>query len=223
MTESDLTEFVRADLESLGYTTYAEVLDTGSKIRCDMYARCEDETNSNCGHTIVFEAKLSFTLKVIEQAYQWKQRKRAHFVYLIVPSTYKNMKTRKFARELCKMLGIGVMEVNINSDKYVISVKPDKCINPVPPKLYEEQKLTIASNSDNTYVTPFKMTVKCLYEYMEHRDEEIMGVLMKNINHHYKTDMSGINAIKFLIEKQVIKGFYITKIKNKLVLKKHGF
>lgn len=223
MTESDLTEFVRADLESLGYTTYAEVLDTNSKIRCDMYARCEDETNDNFGHTIVFEAKLSFTLKVIEQAYHWKQKKRAHFTYLIVPSTYKNMKTRKFARDLCKMLGIGVMEVNIKSDKYIISVKPDRCINPVLPKLYEEQKLTIASNSGNTYITPFKLTVKMLHEYMEHKNEEVMMVLMKNINHHYKTDMSAINAIKFLIEKQVITGYYITKIKNKLVLKKHGF
>ena len=39
MTESELTEFVRADLEQIGYTTYAEVcVKGGGDIRCDMYA-----------------------------------------------------------------------------------------------------------------------------------------------------------------------------------------
>jgi len=221
--ESILTEFVRRDLNDLGYTTYGEVLDTNSKIRCDMYARIEDLNHPNCGHTIVFEAKLTFNLKVIEQAYKWLSKKRAHDVYIIVPTTFKNMSTRRFARELCSKLGIGVMEVSILKNKYNVTVKPVRCSNPSPPKLYEEQKLTIASNSSNTYVTPFKITLNNINSYMENKNQDYLTNMVKNISHHYKGDISAVRSIRFLIDKHIIKDFYITKENNKLVIKKHGF
>lgn len=221
--ESILTEFVRRDLNSLGYTTYGEVLDTNSSIRCDMYARMEDPENPNFGHTIVFEAKLSFNLKVIEQSYKWLAKRRAHDIYIIVPSTFKNMSTRKFAREVCSKLGIGVMEVSMTKNKYYVTVKPIRCPNPTPPKLYEQQKQTIASNSSNSYVTPFKITLTNINEYMENKNQDYLTNMVKNIKHHYKGDVSAVRSIRFLIEKNVIKDFYITKENNKLIIKKHGF
>ena len=67
MEESDLTEFVRKDLESIGFITYAEVcVRGGGDKRCDMYARIEDTANPQVGHTIAFEAKLTFNFKVLE-------------------------------------------------------------------------------------------------------------------------------------------------------------
>jgi hypothetical protein len=221
--ESILTEFVRRDLNSLGYTTYAEVLDTSSTIRCDMYARIEDPNHTNYGHTIVFEAKLSFTLKVIEQAYKWLAKRRAHDVYIIVPSTFKNISTRKFARDVCSKLGIGVMEVNMVKNKYYVTVKPIRCDKPNPPKLYEQQKNTIASNASNAYVTPFKITLENIITYMEHKNHDFLTNMVKNIKHHYKGDISAVRSIRFLIDKNIIKDFYITKENNKLIIKKHGF
>jgi len=223
MEESVLTEFVRRDLESIGYTTYAEVcFRGGGNIRCDMYARKEDDSIES-GHTILFEAKLSFNLKVIEQAYQWKLKGAANEFYVIVPTTYKNMSTRKFARELCRLLGIGVMEVNVMAGKYQVTVKPVWISNPKIPTLYEEQKLTIASNSDNSFVTPFKITVKRLNEYMEGKNKEYLTELVKNIDHHYKGDIKGVRNIRFNIETKVIQGFYISKENNKIVVIRDGF
>jgi hypothetical protein len=224
MEESVLTEFVRRDLESIGYTTYAEVcIKGGGDIRCDMFALMEDRDSPMFGQSIVFEAKLTFNFKVLEQAWAWKSKKRSHEVYVIVPTTFKNTKTRKFAREICKSLGIGVMEVNVNTQKYQITVKPAWCKNPKLPALYEEQKFIIASNSENKFMTPFKVTVKRLNEYMRDRDRELLTVLVKNVKHHYKGDIAAVRAIKFLVEKNVIQGFYISKEKNKIVIRKYAF
>lgn len=219
MTESDLTEFVRADLEQIGYTTYAEVcVKGGGDIRCDMYSRVEDKKHKNYGMCIAFEAKLNFNFTVLQQAYGWKNR--AHEIFIIVPATYKNMKTRKFARELSRLLGIGVMEVNINTGKYHITVKPEFCHTPKFPELYEEQKMIIASNADNKYVTPFKITVERLREYMKDKDSDILINAVKNIKHHYKSTVSAVRTIKLLIERGAIKGYEIEKDNNKLILRK---
>ena len=219
MTESDLTEYVRKDLESLGYTTYAEVcVKGGGDKRCDLYARIEDKNNPKYGYTIAFEAKLSFNLKVIEQSYF--QGKRAHETFIICPTTHKSMSSRRFARELCKILGIGVMEVNVDYGKYHITVKPKMFPHPKVPTLYEEQKQTLASTKNGDYVTPFKITVNRINDYMKDKNNITLLQIVKNIKHHYKSDVSGCRAIKHLIETNVIKGFYISKINNKIVIVK---
>jgi hypothetical protein len=89
--------------------------------------------------------------------------------------------------------------------------------------LYDEQKLTTASNSNNEYVTPFKITVNNINNFMKDKDNEFLTVIVKNIKHHYKGDIAATRNIRFLVEKNVIKGFYITKENNKIVLKKYGF
>ena len=210
ITEEDLTEFVRSDFNLLGYTTYAEVcLYGGGSRRCDMFAVKDNES-------IVFEAKLSFNLKVIEQAYLWKQN--ANKVFVLIPKTHKQIKSRIFARKICESLGIGVMEVNIITGKYTITVQPQINNKPKLPKLYEEQKLTKASNDKNEFVTPFKLTVNKLNDYMKNKKKDLLNNVVKNIDHHYSNDKSAVNAIKKLIQKNVIKNFYIKKENNKIVI-----
>ena len=219
--ESDLMEFVRADFESLGYTTYAEVLYKNTGKRCDLYGRVEDTLNANFGTTIAFEAKLTFNMKVIEQAHFWKDK--AHQVYIVVPTTYKDMSSRRFARKLCEALGIGVLEVNVAQNKYFMTVRCPVNSSPKFPTLYKEQKETLASNSSNNYVTPFKITVANINKYMEGRNSEMLTSLVKNVKHHYKSNMSAVNCIKNLVVMKAIKGYYITKEKNKIMLIKNGF
>jgi len=221
MQESELTEYVRADLEKIGYITYAEVcLKGGGDSRADMYARIEDPLHSEYGTTIAFEAKLNFNLKVIEQAYTW--RTRSHKSFIIVPTTFKNMSSRRFAREVCKKMGIGVMEVNISSGKYNITVKPERCQNPKIPPLYPEQRYIIASNSDNKFMTPFKATVQRMNELFKVEDRIDLVDLIKRIKHHYKSDMAAKRNIKSFIEKGVIRGFYIVREWDKLVICKQN-
>lgn len=219
MSESDLTEFVRSDFEQLGYTTYGEVcMAGGGSRRCDMYILNEDKNSNEYNLSIAFEAKLSFNLKVIEQAYYWTNK--ANYVYILIPVSYKNQKSRVFARMLCDKLGIGVMEVSLTKGKYFVTVKPKLNLKPKRPKLYEEQKETIASNSKNDFITPFKITVKQINEYMQTRDEAYLIEVVKNIKYHYSNERSACNSIKNNILNGVIKGFYISKKNNKLIIKK---
>jgi hypothetical protein len=221
MEESILSEFVRADLEKIGFTMYAEVQDhKGSKHRCDMFGRCEDPLQEAYGNTIAFEAKLNFNLKVIEQAYHWKAKKRANFVYIIIPSTNKNLSSRKFARELCSLLGIGVMEVNIVKEQYHVTVQASKIDNPKIPELYKEQKMIIASNAANQYMTPYKRTVSRINDYFKDKQFCYISDIIKNVDHHYKSEVHAARNIKFLIENKVMKGFYLIKKNNKIVIVK---
>lgn len=217
MQESELTEYVRTDLEKIGYVTYAEVcLKGGGDSRADMYARVEDPLSPEYGMTIAFEAKLSFNLKVIEQAYTW--RTRSHKTFIIVPTTYKNMSSRRFARQVCKKLGIGVMEVNISAGKYNVTVEPELCQSPKIPHLYPEQRNIIASNSDNKFMTPFKATVNRMSELFKKENRIDLNIIVKSIKHHYKSDMAAKRNIKSFIEKGVIKGYYIIREWDKLIV-----
>lgn len=216
--ESDLMEFVRSDFENLGYTTYAEVLYNKTGKRCDLYAIIEDKNHQQYGMTIAFEAKLSFNLKVIQQANFWKDK--AHNVYIIVPTTYKDIQTRKFAREICEKLGIGVLEVNILQNKYFMTVKSGFIDKPKYPTLYKEQKDIISSNNNNSYVTPFKLTVTELNKYMENKKSDYLLNVVKNIKHHYSSNSSAITSLKNLITKGIIKNFYISRNNNKIIINK---
>jgi len=213
-TESDLMEFVRSDFEQIGYTTYAEVCyKGGGSKRCDLFA-----INETINHSIVFEAKLSFNLKVIEQCYQW--RNHANDSYIIIPKVYRNIKTIKLARIICEHLGIGVIEVDFKRQIYDMTVKSKNVDNPILPKLYDEQKLTISSNSKSDFITPFKITVKSIDEYMLDKSEIYLNDLIQNIKHHYKSNLSATNAIKSLVERKIIKNYFITKLNNKIILNK---
>lgn len=219
MEESLLTEYVRADLEKIGYVTYAEVcVKGGGDKRADMFARIEDPLNEEYGKCIAFEAKLSFNLKVLEQAAFWLNR--AHMTYIIVPATNKSMSSRKFARELCKVLGIGVMEVNMQKQQYHVTVQSKVCENPIIPALYPEQRMIKASNKYNTYMTPYKVTVMNMYEYFKDKQFVYMSEAISNIKHHYKSDVKASKSIKYLIENKIIRGFYIVKKNHKIVIGK---
>lgn len=221
MTESDFSEYIRADLEKIGFTTYAEVMDKNSRRRADLVARIEnDPLEEKYGEVTIFEAKLSFNLKVLQQAYYWKIYKKAHRTYILVPSSNKNLNDRKFGRELCKLLGIGVMEVDINKNKYYVTVKPEYNQSPNLITLYPEQRMIIASNADNVYMTPFKVTVLNINAFFKEKQFAYITDLIKNIKHHYKSDVAAAKAIKMLIDKKVIKGFYLAKKNHKIVIGK---
>lgn len=223
MLESVLTEYVRADLEKIGFVTYAEVcVKGGGDKRADMFARVEDPTHEKYGQTIAFEAKLTFNLKVLEQAYFWKNR--AHQVYIVVPAIRRALGSRKFARELCQSLGIGMMEVDIDREQYHVTAQSGTCKSPIVPELYQEQRMVIASNAGNVYMTPFKRTVMRINEFFKDKQFCHMTELVKGIDHHYKSDIAAAKALKILIENKAVKGFYLIKKNHKIVIGKitHG-
>jgi len=209
--ESDLTLIIRKHLEEEGYTTYGEVQLKAGNIRCDLFA-VKDKVS------IAIEAKLTFSFKVLNQAYNWLNH--ANYVYVLVPAVRRG-KSRKFAIQCAKSLGIGVIEVT-KAGKLNI-VEGDFNSKPKLPKLYDEQKDTVASNSKNEYITEFKLTVNKINDYMVDKNKCKLTDVIKNINHHYKTDKSAVSAIKKMIDIQVIENYYITKEGRSLFLNKYEF
>ena len=199
LSEKDLAVHVVAYLERVGYTTYKEVaLNGGGTDRADIYGVAQLGNNYA---TVSVETKTTFSIKVIEQAWQWVGR--AHNVYIAVPAT-KSRTERVFARDLCSMLGIGVMEVTGSS----VEVTCPALHHPTPvfPKLYEEQKLSIAGNADNEYVTPYKLTADRILVYMQGREKATITEVVTNVKHHYRHNTSAKSALSKLISMGVIEG-----------------
>jgi hypothetical protein len=212
MKESDLAEKIIQHLESKGYTSYKEVSmrGKGGNARSDCYFTKDVNGKTE---TIAVETKMSMTLKVIEQADRWK--KHANQVYVCVPTVgRKGWKSRKFAIKMCKALGIGVFEYGAKGIKESnIGEINEKA--KMPP-LYEEQKSSVAGNDNGQFFTAFKNTVNELNKFMEDKDEYLLSDLVKEINHHYKSESSAKSSLRKMIERKVIEDYSIEKKSNKI-------
>jgi len=100
------------------------------------------------------------------------------------------------------------------------------CADPNVPTLYEEQRDSIAGTTGQSYVTPFKLTVNKIYEYLKNENDNesiTLSKLIKNIDHHYKTEYSAKQSIEKMIKIGVISEAEIyTKGKIKYVKYKDG-
>lgn len=204
--ESELTNQIINYYESLNFISYKEVslYGRGGDIRCDTYLIKDDLS-------IVIETKLNLTIKVIEQAYNWKNH--ANKVFICVP--FKNK--INFALNLCKLLNIGLIMCSKNN----IYIKYEPIINNniKMPILYNEQKNTIGGNCNSDFYTSFKNTIKNIDIFMSNKDEYLLKDMISEIKHHYVNDKSAINSIKKMIKNNVIKNYHINDkkiIKNVL-------
>lgn len=205
--EEDLAEILVNTFQAAGYHTFNEVsIKGGGTNRCDIYAVMSKEPNK--GATMVIEAKMTLNLKVIEQAYWWKKNNHCHYAYIAIPKA-KKRKDRIFAVELCNALGIGMIEVDLWNKTLNILVKSTLNPKPIPPPLFNEQRLSIAGNSNNEYVTPFKITCANLKKLLEQDGEMVFMKAIKGIKHHYKSDSSACSAIMKYIKQDVISGVKI--------------
>ena len=207
MKEAELAELIINHFENKGYESYKEVVSPKNSRRTDCYFVKRE--NGEIVETIVLETKMTFSLKVLEQCFKWKSM--ANFCYIGIPkSKRKDFKLRRFGYDICKKyLKIGVIEVDINGYVHEIfgSERNDK---PQLPKLYEEQKDSIAGNDNGEYFTAFKNTLNLIHKYMEDKDKVLYNTLIKEIEHHYASDNSAKQSLKeYVGEKQ--------KGKNKLL------
>ena len=182
------------------YEIYNEVsLSGGASQRADLVLVKDNERS-------VIEIKTSATLKVLEQAYNWKNY--VNKVYVCVPESlsYKRNSTYKFFKVLCKKLNIGIIRYTYfdwsDSYNFVIQSHPlyEDAKIPQHLKLYEEQKDFVGGSATNDFITPFKITMKRVDAYLEEHGESPLNDVLKNIEHHYSNDKSGVGAIKKLIE-----------------------
>ena len=208
--EEDLAEVLVKTFNAAGYVTFNEVcIKGGGTNRCDIYAVMNE--GENRGLSMVIETKMSLNLKVIEQAYFWKQH--AHYAYIGILKQ-KRRKDRKFGAAICTALGLGMIEVDLWNKKIDIIVKAVINNNPSPPTLFNEQRMSVAGNSSNEYVTPFKITCANLKKYLEENGDTVFSKAVKSIKHHYGSDASACSSLGKHVRNNVLPGVKIV-YKNK--------
>lgn len=196
MKESELAEIIIKHYEEKGYVTYKEVTAKGSKNGGT--SRADIIMEKDGIHTGI-ETKVSFGLKVIQQAFTWKEK--TNYVYICVPKT-RMTSVKRFGYSVCVDYGIGIIEIDKNKKVNIIN-NPTHNPNPDLPKLYEEHKSEVAGISGE-YITPFKLTKNKILKYIEDNGKTLITDLVKNIEHHYKNDKSGKQSIIKMIKIGVI-------------------
>lgn len=211
ISEEQLAQMVIDHYEKLGYETYKEVTAKGTKgggtHRADIIAVKGDEY-------IVIETKIGFGLKVIEQAFTWKSKSNKS--YIAIPKT-KRTNTKRFGYEVCRDMGVGVIEVDVKTKSLFTYCESSINKDPDLPKLYEEQKDATAGVSSG-YITPFKITKGKIVEYVKQNGECSLSELVENVDHHYRSDNSAKQSISKLIKIGVIE-LKLFKVKNKIFVK----
>jgi len=201
--ESDIAKIIINWFEGNGYTIYKEVVNTGSgKNRADIIA-------VKNGEYTVIETKVSFGLTVIEQGFKWSEY--SHYRYIGLPYSSKR-NSRTFGYNICRDLGIGVIEVDKHKNVRIVHESAFTKTPNLPP-LYEEQKYQEAGvkPTKDSYVTPFKFTCRELIKYVKDNGDTSLLSVIKKINHHYKSDSSAQNALIKLIKIGVLPELEIYK------------
>lgn len=210
--ESDVAKVIIDYYESLGYTTYKEVTAKGSSgggsSRADIVAIKGNQH-------ITIETKINFGLSVIKQAFNWKSK--SHLVFIGIPRK-KRTKVKRFGYDICRDLGIGILEVDMKKND-IIEYQPSSFNdNPSLPKIYESQKDEIAGVS-GSYITPFKITKSKIITYLKQSGETSLSKLVTQIEHHYKNDSSAKRSISKLVRIGVIENVKLFKKSNKIYLR----
>ena len=200
--ESDLTKIIEDYFTTLGYIAYKEVL-SGSK-RSDLFLVRDNIS-------IVVETKLNIGLKVIEQAFRW--RLQSSYSYICVP--YKHKTKYDFPLQICSDYGIGVIFYYEKRNEVVIKLEPSLNLDPILPKLYEEQRESVGGNGLSDYITPFKLTVRDFINYIKINPNIEIGIVIDNINHHYKSKSSARQSLLKMIKIGVIKNINVLGDKSK--------
>lgn len=114
MKETDLYLPVKAYLEHLGCTVKSEIKG------CDIVAVSNNSDSRT--YPIIVELKLSFTLELIHQGIN--RQKLSDEVYVAVPEPDTAIKRRNWRSKLksnltlCRLLGLGLMTVNMDTQSY---------------------------------------------------------------------------------------------------------
>ena len=213
--EADVAKVLVDHYREMGYEVFNEVaIYGGGSRRIDMYCKNED-------HTIGIEVKLNMNLTVLEQGFNW--RNNANMIYVAVPKNGKNL---RFAKMLCEDIGLGILTVSmIRSYNTECSgtveeiLKPAYNENITLPKLYEEQKESVASNAAGSFVTPFSLTRIRLVEYIRNNGSCYIKDVLEKMDHHYQNNTSAISSLSGLIKSGVISELVLYKEGNKNFIK----
>lgn len=169
---------------------------------------CVDIVAFNPPILIAYEVKLSVNFEVIEQAY--RNTNNFHYSYVCAPWPSRGL---GFQRELCQMLGIGVLLWR-EHDRVTEYLRPrfNRKAWTSKVRLHEYNKRSIAgAASDGSRMTPFKITVENMVRYVKHHPGCSLKDMFKNISHHYHSDTGAISSTYQWLRRGVITAVRLEK------------
>lgn len=198
--EELLAEKVVAYLQDLHWDVYQEVKPKGFGEVADIVA-----VQSN--RVWIIEVKMSFSLAVIAQAYNW--RNFAHWVSIAVPSPKRY---KSFGYKVLKHYGIGLIRVSDYTGSLAEDIIKPRLLRKALSKkilgsLCEEQKTYAkAGNNRSEFYSPFKRTCNEVARAVHANPGINMKSLIEKIDHHYASVSSAKTSLRYWTDAGKIQG-----------------
>lgn len=199
MTEVELAKVVVSWLKDWGWEVYQEVgLHRGGR-RVDIIAVIEPKI-------WFIECKMSYGMKVLEQAFRWINS--AHYVSVAVPYT-REFSDNCLARKLHSIIGLGLIQVSLDDADEIISPRFNRKANTkrVLNALCEEHKhFTEAGSNYGGYFTAFAGTKKRFIQIVKSNPGISMKEILKKMGdeHHYASTVTAKTALAMWVRKGII-------------------
>jgi len=199
--EAELAAVVVAWLRDLRWEVYQEV---------EAYGHVADIVAVQGALLWVIETKTSLSLRVMEQAFMWRQR--AHYASVAIP---RARRASSYAMRCLNRDGIGALEVRA-PDGYTpelsrVSEVGHAALNRRPAgklrdKLYEQQKTYAAAGSQGARWTPFIGTCEELRRFVAEHPGATLKESIASIKTHYRTPSTARSSLARWIQAGVVQG-----------------
>lgn len=197
MSESSMAEKVVSWLEQDGWTIYQEVQPHVDGPRADIVAQRE-------GALWVVEAKKQLSFDLLAQAEHWKGS--AHCVWVAVPLA-KSSNGRSMAFRVARLLGLGVLEVRslwpidegrMRAVSTVVEPTERSGIDSTLLRALRPEHQTHAKAGTNRgdHFTRYRATCEAIARYVTEHPGCTLREALSNVDHHYASIASGINALR---------------------------
>lgn len=217
VSENDLARLVQSELEADGWTVYEEVQVHRGGAIADLVA----ERN---GFLKVIETKMSLSLSVIEQAYQWQGYANAVFIAFprfrpLNKPFYTDPKGQRIATLMCKHFGIGVLKIAETEHGFFENGIEFKTLSPAgfnrkPIRLLRDSLHTDLLAKGNAgvkgggYWTPFRSTCDKLRTVVTADPGISMREAVASIDHHYQKDGTAVACLSKYLRDGVLEGIH---------------
>jgi len=205
LTEIQLFKPIISYLEELGWNVFQEVL---------IYGKVADIVATFGRLTWIVEGKTTLSLKLLEQAYNW--RGKANFVSIAIPasSSYGD-----FTRDLLIRNKIGALSVRYSEVYENIYPQLNRKVINIQKFIKPEHAIWAEAGSQHGYYTPFQRTKGNIEFRIKHYPN---GILFKDFikltEHHYASEATARSCLQKWIESGIIKGAKITYQNNRLFI-----
>ena len=164
----------------------------------------------------VVEVKKNLGLRVMQQADRWREHADLVCVAVPAPANRERDEARQFACRLCRMLGIGVIEVDGRGEgapTLTDRVTP-KALRPDPTKRRqlieavrpEHNEGGPAGAPSGGHWTKFRATIENLARYAKAHPDCTLKEAVPSIEHHYADDKAAINQLGRLARRGELSG-----------------